>query len=546
MKKKVIFMMNLVVGLLSLFVSPDVAMAVTVGENGSDTDPNANTPLEQATPDDLGKGIDQASHAATGSAVTQAEFEENQIDDFVSKYKAFRFPMHTDLMRKAQQVKVSTKEPENYEIAEPIMECVTKGSSGSSSSGSGSSTVYEETATLNLYSNDKKLFKECSTVLVCAVDVENGLSGYTETGVADGSPLVLYVESAPKGQNVTVRALNGPLSDGHTYVPTIPAGTKLMIMAPAMTESEVEIRPDNFLPLPRKCYLQKKVCAITWTEFFERIHKKAKWSLNDVKDAILFKFREECTRSLLISAPSKFTKANDKTGVEYGYTQEGVLRQLRLAYQLDDGTMNFGDLIGITAMLFGTYDTPDEMTAYCGKRFLERLQNIDFQSHNEVIVRNFTDEATKIKITSFESTFGKLNFVYEHALDKLGYSDCAIIYDPKQSRHFYYEKDKTLNVDHSKGEGGEVREAKSQYYIQDDCLSLRGYNSMIVGPATLISGFNLSPIEATIKSVEALPTSGATTGDIVYLTVQDGANAIGLYKYNGTAWEATTGKEIHV
>ena len=35
------------------------AMAVEIGENGSDTDPNDGKPLENATPDAAGKGIDQ-------------------------------------------------------------------------------------------------------------------------------------------------------------------------------------------------------------------------------------------------------------------------------------------------------------------------------------------------------------------------------------------------------------------------------------------------------------------------------------------------------
>ncbi len=556
--KKITKLLMLLVGLVAMFVSPDVAIAVSVGANGSDTDPNDGKPLNNATPDDLGKGIDQQGNAATGSAITQAELEENSITDFVSKYKAHKFPMHTDLLRKAQQIPVDTKEPDNYEIAEPITECVTKSKLSADNT--------SETAILPLYGNDKKLFAECRTVVVAAV-VERAagdsdgasLGGYDASGNFEGSPLVLYVESVASG-NVTVRALNGPLNAGHTYVPTIPAGTTLMIMAPAMTESEIEIRPDNFLPQPRKCYLQKKVCAITVTDFFKRIKKKAKWNYNDVKDAILFKFRKDRTRTLLLSVPTKFTKENPKTGVEYGYTEEGVLRQLRLAYQLEDGKLTFADLIGMTAMLFGSYDAPNEMTAYCGRKFIERFLNIDFKKHNEVIVRNYQDEATKINYTSFESTFGKLNFVYEPALDDAKYGDCAIIYDPAQSRRFIYENEKTLKVDHNKGEGGEVREAKSEYYIQDDCLSLRGFNSMIVGPASLISGFNLSPIEATIKSVDTLPALGVL-GDIVYLTGdgENETNPVGLYKCttasvgaggvggSGTAavWSPYDGKDIN-
>lgn len=86
-----------------------MAMALDLGESGSDTDPNAGTPLAGATLDEPGKGIDQQGGAGTGSAITQAELAENQIEDYVSKFQAFKYPMHTDFIRMAKQVGVKQK-----------------------------------------------------------------------------------------------------------------------------------------------------------------------------------------------------------------------------------------------------------------------------------------------------------------------------------------------------------------------------------------------------------------------------------------------------
>ncbi len=82
------------------------------------------------------------------------------------------------------------------------------------------------------------------------------------------------------------------------YVPDLKAGTGLHIMAPAMSESEVEIAPDSAYPKKEIAYLQKKVCPITWTEFFERINKKAKWNVQDLKDWTLSNFRKKCTHDV--------------------------------------------------------------------------------------------------------------------------------------------------------------------------------------------------------------------------------------------------------
>lgn len=498
-------------------------------------DPNENTPLEGTSSDSPHKGIDQQGHAATGSALDQAGITENHIDDYVSKFRAYRFPLHTDILRKARQISVDTKEPNNWEVGEAVMEFTSIGKV----------TGGEEQVTLTtteIAKNDWKMIRRNATIMVGAP------LGY-KGGVKDNTPLILFVEDK-SASGIVVRALNGnykSVSDHTMLVPEIPAGTTFFPMAPALSESEVEVEPNNALPIETVCYLQKKVCAITYTELFERIKKKARWNVQDIKDWSLEMFRRECTRSMLISAPAKFYKHNERTGTETCYTENGIMRQLRLGYELTDGQIDFEDLIGIQAMMCGKYDTPNELTAYCGTKFIQRLLNIDFSKHKEYTVRNYTDESTKIKITSFESNFGKFNFVHEYGLNDIGYSECAIIFSVEEAKHFYYQKGKTISIDHEKGEGGEVREAKSQYYIKDDCVKLDTFNSMIVGPSTLVGGYKLSALDAVLKSVNTLDDVAApAAGDIVYLASDASGKAMGLYEYTGTEWKAYNGKSIFV
>ena len=530
---------------LATLVGGPMAMAVTVGENGESTDPNAGTPLEGATPDSPEKGIDQQSHAATGSTLDNAELTENHIDDYVSKFRAYRFPLHTDILRRAKQIKVDTKEPTNWEVGEALSEFTTLAKFGAAVSGGYAADGAEEvtlTKGTHVAGNDWKMIRKGATLMFATP------AGYVN-GISDGTPLVAVVLEKD-ATSITIKAANGPFksaSDRTVVVPEIPAGTTVLPMAPSMSESEIEIEPNNALPLETVCYLQKKVCAMTYTELFTRIKKKAKWNVQDVKDWTLEMFRKECTRSMLISAPCKYTKDNPRTGTEYAYMENGILRQLRLGYELSDGKVEFEDLIGILAMMCGKYNTPNELTAYCGTKFIQRLLNIDFTKHNEFTVRNYTDETTKIKITSFECNFGKLNFVHEYGLDDLGYSECAIIFSVEDAKHFYYQKGKTITIDHEKGQGGEVREAKSQYYVKDDCVKLDTFNSMIVGPSTLVGGYKLSALDTVMKSVNTLAeVKNPKVGDIVYLTEDDGTNTLGLYEYDGTNWKVTNGKSIYV
>ncbi len=559
MKKYLTFTLSLLLAVLAVALGGPAAMAVPVGETGSDTDPNAGTPLENAVEDEPGKGIEQPGHAATGSAVEQAELAENKILDYVTKFKSHKYPMHSDFLRRARQVKVETKEPENYVIGEAILDCKTK----SAYSAAGAS--YAESMNLDgiLYGNDKKLFCECATIIVDDVD------GYDASGNADGSPLMLFV-TGPTDTHIVVEAINGPLDSGTMYVPDIPSGAMLHVMAPALSESEVEVAPDAAYPAPEKVYLQKKACAITYTEFFERINKKAAWNKQDVKDYQLETFRRKCTRSMLISAPSKRTKYNKRTGTEFVYTQKGILRQLRLGYQIE-GPWTIGDIIGISKMLFGKYSTTDEMDVYMGPDAMENLANIDYSEHPEITVLQEKDEI-QIGITKVKTPFGTLNFKLEYGLEDLGFSAYGVAFSMSDAVRFYYTKSKTITINHEKGEGGETREAKSQYYIQDDTLQLKGYNAMLIGPNVAAAGF--SNIEATVTSLPYFPVS-PSEGDIHYLTEfkansgnsgtsfpgsptdgqvfkltediaaagSDPAYEAGLYAYLSSAWTPVTGSD---
>ena len=521
-------------GGMSLAVAAN-GQAMDPGNNGAD--PNANKPAEGTITDSPNKGLEQPSHASSASVLDDENIVDNQIDDYVSKYRAYRYPLHTDILRKARQIPVDVKEPSDWEVGEAVMELTTI---GAITGAEGEVTLTKGTHIANADWN----------ILRANVQVMAAMPGGYQGNVPDGSPLILFVTGKTKTQ-ITIIATNGQTgitNADQTIVPTIPAGTTFFPMAPAMSESEVEIEPDNAMPTERKCYTQKKVCSITYTELFQRIRKRAKWSVQDIRDYVLDMFRINCTRSMLISAPSKFKKYNERTGWEYAYTEEGILRQMRLGYELEDGQLDFSDLIAIQAMLCGKYNSPFDLTAYCGTKYIQRLLNIDFSKHREITIRNYTDESTKIKITSFESNFGTIKFEHEYGLDDLGYSECAIIFGVEEAKHFYYEKQKTLKIDHSKGEGGEVREAKSEYYIKDDCVKVDTFNSMIVGPSTLIGGYSLSALDVVLKSVNALPATGAA-GDIVYLQAdvineQTGAvvNAMGLYIREGNAWKPYNGK----
>ena len=525
MKKNVFEMIGKLMLTVLAAVSGGAAMAagVLVGEGAdgatSGSDVSSLEGLAQGNP----TGFEVAGGAATGSAVEELEQAVNEIDDYVSKFQSHKYPMHTDFMTVARQIKVDTKEPIDYEIGEGVLDVETTAATGSDS-------TKNHTATLGVSGSDARLFVKGATVVV------DGVIGFDENGKISDAPLMLYVEGNNNG-TVTVSALNGPLNGNDTYVPTIAAKTKLHIMAPALSESEVEIAPDAAYPMPKQHYLQKKVCAITYTDLFARIKKKARWNVQDLKDWQLDQFRRKCTRSMLIGVGAKFKKYNEKTGYEDAYTQQGVLRQIRLAYEPAEGNAwTYADLIAISKMAFGPFATSDVVDAYAGSGAIEKLLNVNLEGHREIIMTS--DKKLEANLTTLKTTFGTINFKHEHALDDLGMSDYMVVFAMKDAKRFVYEGGKTINVDHTKGEGGEVREAKSSYYIQDDCLALRSYNALIVGPN--VGSVDHVSVEKIVKSGDALPaTTGYSEGDLFF--VVSGKEGAGLYELRNGAWATYDG-----
>jgi hypothetical protein len=84
-------------------------------------------------------------------------------------------------------------------------------------------------------------------------------------------------------------------------------------------------------------------------------------------------------------------------------------------------------------------------------------------------------------------------------------------------------------------------------------VKLDTFNSMIVGPSTLVGGYKLSALDAVLKSVNTLAeVASPAEGDIVYLTADDSTTTsgttytMGLYEYKDGKWTPATGKSVYV
>ena len=106
----------------------------------------------------------------------------------------------------------------------------------------------------------------------------------------------------------------------------------------------------------------------------------------------------------------------------------------------------------------------------------------------------------------------------------------------------YVKRDQRTDKQDMKKGTGEVQEAQREIFSMIDCIALKGYNAILVGPAEkmgMVAGLtaakNISQVTAT------LPDS-PKTGTMVYLTAANGGFGVdSIVIYNGKNWEVFDG-----
>lgn len=395
-----------------------------------------------------------AAAGATGG-IGAGQFIEVDVDKQLFEFESDDTPL-MQLMLHAKKVPVNSPEIEHFSIDQARATVVT-----TAAVGDGTSNV----AVLPLDNADKKLLQPYGTVLVKGVD------GYTEDGQTKtpGKDLMLLITDREKtsGNPIAV-AVNGPKTastDAECQVPTIPAGTTLVILSNAMFETQKEVLPDLVVPSPHKVYAQKRGMNSITSDYFEAQAKRIPFSKALIAEAQIRNFKTRGNRTLWAGRPGKMT-VDTELGQQTIYTTEGVRWMIKR--HLDKkGKWTFEELVSFAKMMFTGEDVPKNMVVLCGKNFLENIQCIDFSKHPEVQISVKTNKLGW-KVTAIHTVFGEFELKREPTLDYLGWANsaAAIAYD--RLVHYVYSSE------HSDAQKVDGHEATREHTIVWDALALKG------------------------------------------------------------------------
>lgn len=501
----------------------------------------AKEPVNPEGNDRLSPGGKKDGQDLTGSQASSTQLREGGLldkewDSEIVKFYPFKTPILSIVRRMAKTVNIKNWYVSHQRVGgETLDGQVTQ------------KIVAGDTVEINStnFSGSIRPFYKGTTVIV------SGVPGYKEgSKTKTEGTLMLYVIEA-NGKKAVMQAVNGiPKNEGDTRenldnmtCPEIPVGTTLLAASSAASESQLTITPENFQPREKSVYVQKKLLNIVFTDDYEKVKKEQPITVADLKTDAIIKYNLRAERTYLMGIKSRFKAETGDGQIEDVYTSEGIINQLTNTYAIGD-EYTLSDLIAISKLQFTEFSENDRCFAFCGKNAIERLENIKLEgSHqNDFINHNEFDLSFK----RFKDTFGSLDFIWAQTLDLMGMSDFMVIFDPKASRRYVKIGKREQTNDMSKG-GGEVRDAKRWIHQEADSVALRGYNSILVGPASKINKIATESLGAIISAAKlpATPAKGmkvALTKD--YVNGETTYEAGTVYYYDGSAWSVYAGQDV--
>ena len=388
---------------------------------------------------------------------------------------------------------------------------------------------------------ERKIFQEYYTA-IC-----KGVNGYDATGQVElpGVDLMLFFV----GKNATTEApiamaVNGPkvnASDDYCVVPTIPAGTEIILLSSAAYETQKFIAPSTIVPVPERMYLQKQLCNSIVSDYFAAQKKRIQFSESQIAEAVLRQFRLESCRTAWVGQPGKFkVQAMDNAmGYQWDYFSKGIRWQFKRQYDLSS-KITFADLINLSMVKFTGFNCTKRAIWLLGKQLLNDIQKIDLTLHKNISVTG--DKVFGIECTKIHTVFGDIDLIHDPTLDALGYAHCGGLIDENGLVRYYMKNEdaKTENVD------GE--EAKREVVMTIDCLCLKGYSHIWVNGSAAESDI---PGASHVTSAATLPDS-PNMNDVVVLTADVNHIVNGEQKlwfaagsvvtFNGSTWVEYTGE----
>ncbi len=393
---------------------------------------------------------------ATGG-IGAGNFVQPDIDEELFRFQGEDTPL-MQLMLKAKKIKVNSPEVIHYMLDEERASFYTTAALTPNVKGSLS-------AQLPVGTEDAGMVDAPDTLLV------KGVKGYEADGATEsGMPLLLVVTGVDTTTGYpVVRAVNGKKNnknDAYSLLPTIPAGTKVIVLSNTLYETQKKVKPSSVVPRPMQLYLQKRGMNHVVSDYFDAQKKAIPFADALIAEQEIKNFKIRGNRTLWASCAGKFKVDTPEAGMQYAYTTTGVRWQFKKELK-HTGKWTIEELIALAKMGYTGEDVPNSLLLLAGKNLLEQIQCIDYSKHPEVKIETKHNPAGW-EVTSIHTVFGDIQIKHEPTLNRLGWSNSGALIAQDRLVHYVYKNESQFNDD------VEGEEAKRSGILVWDGLALKG------------------------------------------------------------------------
>ena len=376
-----------------------------------------------------GKGAPGIATETGGRAASadadNAEFYSKDIDERIIKIRPMATPID-QISRYAKAQHADSFEVKYYSVGTRPITCVT------------TEAIAEQTtgASVELKVDDANMFTLDDTIRVVGVKGKFDYKGNAYDASDENTPdLVLCVCGRNASTSMpVVYAVNGNKdnTDQTTYVPAIPAGTKLVRMGKACGELDVQTGRFNNIPTPEIQFCQNFMIQIEQSKFDEIAAKEVDWTFSDLEEDGIYDMRLAQENTFLWGVKNVI-RHTTKDGMATWFTG-GIWYMAGKDIEVGEWDANKkttvisdDNLVDISKDLFvGTGIGNKRKILFCGSDMLAAFSKIK----SEKFRLKESVEVWNLKFKSWETDFGEILTIHHELFDLNGMSDCGFAMDP--------------------------------------------------------------------------------------------------------------------
>ena len=272
----------------------------------------------------------------------------------------------------------------------------------------------DDMTSYTLRTDDDSIFESSETILMPDITVGD-----------NAEPLVLYVIERLKGGGIEVSPVNAPRDDsGHSDLPPIPKGTRIVRMGRAATELDVQTA--QFSALPRKasnnCQIFKM--QVEQSTLAKIARKEVGWNFSDQEEAAIIDMRLGMEKNFLFGCRAVLFNPDKNESI---YLTGGIWNQTDHTHTLKLDSLTADDLIDLCSEAFTGNSGSKRKILIAGTGLLSALSKLQY---DKTLSAGETFAKWGVEFREIRSNFGSLYVLHSEVFDQCGHADDGFIVDP--------------------------------------------------------------------------------------------------------------------